>query len=1497
MKKLVLSLAILLAFALSGVAQEMGSGHRGSTPYYPLVQEANNRQKWNVVYIASNENYPNDYHTEIQSIRDNINLDGLDYKLVWKEDVYDSKRIAGAVREEDKRVYYRMYWQQSYQNEVLLYDFNLTVGDTVSVGWSDYRLIVLEESQVQVNGTMRRQLGLAMYFDDGTTGEVAEYWIEGVGSTYGFLNSGYEGWVGAFVHLLCYHEDDDLLWMNENFSSCVMNSDEEHLPFAPQGAEWYFNVWGFMGDPDTYYHMEVLGDTIIQGHQCRIITRQFLGGNGDEQYVYEDNRVVYWYNQTMQAFTVLYDFNADEGDSWICDVDSCSFQIVVQSVNETVWEGHTYRVQQVISEGEEYNDPAFDGLIIEGIGYEGGLFPYPWACSSSIYCGGYPDYLRCYFVNDEMLYHEGEYDCEEYGFCWDGTVAEAYAGGDGTAENPYQIATSKQLALLAQQTNNGTGGDAYYELTINISLKDCTTGWGHPWISIGTATHPFSGHFNGKGRYIAYLYQNITDGELEPVGGLFGFTDGAEISDVRLDRVIVGGSAQYVGALIGYAGLTNISNCSVSESYLVTDNGIAGGLVGYADVPFGMVGYPMEIEPYYITNCLVNYTSSIEGSECAGGIVGKVNKDDGRNPCVITGCTVWNDGYSAGGSVTSGGDAGGIVGWFRNGTISGCQNQLVVTGETSGVGGIVGTADLASIENCTNQGEISGGFAIGGIVGYGYGNMNVTSLDVFDCVNEGSVTGHDTGINTLVGGIVGFWGSNITRCVNKGDVMGIVKSSGFVGGIVGDSDGIVANCYNRGDVTVTVDESVVNPELLFVGGITATSDPKIYNVYNTGVVTGPELPASVIHDYGNIIGRGLEDSHYLNAYWLYDDDLPACGNVNEPELHGSSAFVPGATSTSWTLNEAQYGTTDLLEALNLGAAVVLDSVPDYPNLCTWLEDVEGTNDGYPVFGPNSAGDDLLEAYCEAPFNFGGSPISDQGNYGAQLWWNKPYSSHWFHYDETPYEGSVYCNNWGIKIPAEEIQAGDVLTHVAFYKAGGQDQTMGYSFAFSFEGETEPDSWDYLPGNWVQVEPGPDGWLMVKLGSPIVCEEGKCLWIVLTAPNVEGNNASYCRASGNPNACWSSEGNAAGDWMIRGYFTNDVGYNEAGYNEELDHYNIYRGRSLDELEKIAEVGRDEEEYFDSLQDPFGDYYYQLTAAYTDGRESVPAKRGENPHDPNYVYFHVGNISSLGSEWYYEIQNENGSITYQHLEYAADTTVSHKDVKIIIRTNTLYDKGEHNEVTKEYIYEDFGKVYWWNNELQDFTLLYDLGAQIGDEWEIKVGTESIIMHVDTVEQYEYEGTTYRMLHVSDANDLFGGKIMSGVGHLTSFFPEGLMTRGKGYRVNGLRCYWIYGDLVFTLNRNDCDAIYAELHNGIEEDGPSTGSGTFAVYPNPTHNILFVQTLRATSLQAETVYRITNLTGQTVLTGQITAETQQIDVSGLPQGMYFITMGDMTRKFVVQ
>ena len=285
--------------------------------------------------------------------------------------------------------------------------------------------------------------------------------------------------------------------------------------------------------------------------------------------------------------------------------------------------------------------------------------------------------------------------------------------------------------------------------------------------------------------------------------------------------------------------------------------------------------------------------------------------------------------------------------------------------------------------------------------------------------------------------------------------------------------------------------------------------------------------------------------------------------------------------------------------------------------------------------------------------------------------------------------------------------------------------------------------------------------------------------------------------------------------------------------------------------------------------------------------------------------LNGIEMEGAEWYYEILNDDGSITYQHLECVGDTLIGRagKRPKVIVRSNTHYDRNKINEVTHEYVYEENGVVYWWNKDLQEFTTLYNLNANAGDAWEIKVGTESLTMHVDAVENIEYEGHTYRMLHVSDSADVFSGNILCNIGHQTSFFPERLMTRDKGYRVEGIRCYWVNGELVYKTGNEDCDAIYAELHNGIEEDGPSTPStgsgtaGTLLVYPNPANGILFVETRRATSLPAETEYRITNPMGQTLLYGYITNETQQINIEKLPAGMYFITIAGETRKFVVK
>ena len=173
--------------------------------------------------------------------------------------------------------------------------------------------------------------------------------------------------------------------------------------------------------------------------------------------------------------------------------------------------------------------------------------------------------------------------------CWDGTIAEAYAGGDGTPENPYQIATAEQLALLAQQTNNGTGGDACYMLIDNICLNENPDINPVLWTPIGhvVGNEPpyFTGHFDGNKMSISGLVCETSSGY--GIVGLFGCTNGAEIQNVELRSCRLVGT-QHTGALVGHAGLTNISHCYVNDVSVTCENGSAGGLVGFLGLPYGV---------------------------------------------------------------------------------------------------------------------------------------------------------------------------------------------------------------------------------------------------------------------------------------------------------------------------------------------------------------------------------------------------------------------------------------------------------------------------------------------------------------------------------------------------------------------------------------------------------------------------------------------------------------------------------------------------------------------------------------------------------------------------------------------------------------------------------------------------------------------------------------------------------------------------------------------
>ena len=491
---------------------------------------------------------------------------------------------------------------------------------------------------------------------------------------------------------------------------------------------------------------------------------------------------------------------------------------------------------------------------------------------------------------------------------WNGTVAESYDGGDGTPENPYQIATAEQLALLAYQTNNGNDGDAYYVLVNDIDLNGSG---GQEWIPIGTVksdwtnpinpgigpAYPFTGVFDGNNHIVSDLYVFDDD-----VLGLFGCIMDAEVKNVRIEGLLSQGG--YVGFVVGLSVNSNINGCTANGNIQALGNKV-GGIVGH------FVAENIGNDTVSIVNCVNN--SNIHGGVFnLGGIAGYTTMEDG-NVAVIN-CE-------------------------NNGDIGELSN-------TSFAGGMIGQGNYY-IRKCHNYGKISAQSCAGGMVGQG-GRF---------CFIEGCIN-HDSGeiIGECAGGIIGTAIFTYMSCcgnhaVITGNPSHQYSSAIMVGGIAG-ADGSFSNCYNLGEVC----GYSLFYEHAQLGGITGTCPGDyLLNVYNAGPVNIPEN-ADNTSIYGIITPAVLSDTVTVrDCYWHGNYSMYPCTYYEpNPSLHSlpnSCSFNQGPTATTWVLDEPQYGTTDLLEALNAGAM----------GECVWVEDTEGINGGFPIPVPLGY-DDIEETH-------------------------------------------------------------------------------------------------------------------------------------------------------------------------------------------------------------------------------------------------------------------------------------------------------------------------------------------------------------------------------------------------------------------------------------------------------------------------------------------------------------------------------------------------------
>ncbi|HPR31681.1 MAG TPA: hypothetical protein PLK12_06290, partial [Prolixibacteraceae bacterium] len=184
-------------------------------------------------------------------------------------------------------------------------------------------------------------------------------------------------------------------------------------------------------------------------------------------------------------------------------------------------------------------------------------------------------------------------------------TATAPTLGDGSASNPYRIASLNNLYWIAE---NSTRWSYHYVQTASIDASATSTWFsGAGWTPIGNSSDAFGGTYDGQLYTISNLYINRSTTDYV---GLFGLTANSlgysyNLANILLTNVDITGNDN-VGGICGktqqYA---VIQSCSCSGS--ITGNEKVGGIVGYN----------------YISNVKFSKTTAlVKGSNKVGGFIG-----------------------------------------------------------------------------------------------------------------------------------------------------------------------------------------------------------------------------------------------------------------------------------------------------------------------------------------------------------------------------------------------------------------------------------------------------------------------------------------------------------------------------------------------------------------------------------------------------------------------------------------------------------------------------------------------------------------------------------------------------------------------------------------------------------------------------------------------------------------------------------------------------------
>ena len=338
-----------------------------------------------------------------------------------------------------------------------------------------------------------------------------------------------------------------------------------------------------------------------------------------------------------------------------------------------------------------------------------------------------------------------------------------FDGGEGTLENPYQIASVETFKAFRDNVNAGESyAKKYIKLTSNIDLNN------EEWTPIGNASSKFMGFFDGGNFTVSNLKvtKGINADGANANVGLFGYTVNGELKNLNLHNAHVTGGLE-VGAFVGTPYTSKMTNLKLTGDVQVSGYSYVGGMFGknaYAN----LTNLTMDVEDGSFVQA-----DSEAYRTYVGGLIGFMGEGN------ITVSNVTSNIDVKGSTL----DVGGITGIIHYGnTFENCKVLSGVTVEVTAavpaehpadtleIGGIAGTwmndtRGQATIEDCSFGGSLKSTSSAGDdytpfiadnvLVGKQYYNVADNSKDLKVIQNgvESIIPGTKAGLVSALGDI------------------------------------------------------------------------------------------------------------------------------------------------------------------------------------------------------------------------------------------------------------------------------------------------------------------------------------------------------------------------------------------------------------------------------------------------------------------------------------------------------------------------------------------------------------------------------------------------------------------------------------------------------------------------------------------------------------------------------------------------------------------------